>query len=98
MTNNPLIAESLARQHQQELLAQAANARLNGRHRHPRHTRQPHASRLERLPWWVLSWRLRAGRTLIRAGESLAARGGAARAGASGEPVSASAQPGCRLA
>jgi hypothetical protein len=60
---NPLIAEELARQHRQDLLAQAARARLARR------------SGDGGLPWWVMTWRLRAGRSLIRAGEWLAARG-----------------------
>ncbi len=63
---NPLIAEELARQHQQELLADAANARL------ARRTGQGG------WPWWAMSWRQRAGRTLIRAGAVLAGPGLAA--------------------
>ena len=58
---NPLIAEDLARQHQQDLLADAARAQLARR------------AGDGGWPWWVLNWRLRAGRTLIRAGEWLAA-------------------------
>jgi hypothetical protein len=57
---NPLFAEALARQHQQDLLDQAARARLVRR------------AGDGAPPWWALSWRVRAGRVLIRAGERVA--------------------------